>query len=48
VSSHPLELIFLDVWGLTPESVGCYKYHVSFVDDYSKFTWIYLLKHKSE
>jgi hypothetical protein len=38
MSSHPLELIFSDVWGPTPESVGRYKYYVSFVDDYSKFT----------
>jgi hypothetical protein len=25
VSNHPLELIFFDVWDLTPESVGRYK-----------------------
>jgi hypothetical protein len=48
VSSHPLKLIFSDVWGPAPESVGQYIYYVSFVDDYSKFTWIYLLKFKSE
>jgi hypothetical protein len=47
-SSYPLEFIFSDVWGSTPESVGRYKYYASFVDDYSKFTWIYLLKFKSE
>jgi hypothetical protein len=34
--------------GAAPESVGRYRYYVSFIDDYSKFTWIYLLKHKSE
>jgi hypothetical protein len=30
------------------ESVGRHKYYVSFIDNFSKFTWIYLLKHKSE
>jgi hypothetical protein len=47
-SSYPLELIHSDVWGPTPESVGRFKYYVSFVDEFSKFTWIYLIKHKSE
>jgi hypothetical protein len=27
---------------------GRYTYSVSFVDNYSKFTWIYLVKSKSE
>jgi hypothetical protein len=36
------------VWGPTCESVGRNKYYVSFIDDLSKFTWIYLLKHQSE
>jgi histone deacetylase 1/2 len=48
VSTQPLELVFSDVWGPTPDSVGRFKYYVSFVDDFSKFTWIYLLKFKSE
>jgi hypothetical protein len=48
VSSQPLELIFLDVWGPAPDSVGINKYYVSFIDDYSKFTWVYLLKFKSD
>jgi histone deacetylase 1/2 len=48
VSSSPLDLIFFDVWGPAPTSVGRYSYYVSFIDDHSKFTWIYLLKHKSE
>jgi hypothetical protein len=48
LSSHPLELVYSDVWGPVPESVGRNKYYVSFIDDFSKFTWIYLLKHKSE
>jgi hypothetical protein len=48
VSTVPLQLVFSDVWGPTLASVGRYKYYVSFIDDYSKFTWIYLLKNKSD
>jgi hypothetical protein len=40
--------VFSDVWGPAPDSVGRYKYYVSFIDDFSKFTWIYLLKFKPE
>jgi hypothetical protein len=47
-SSAPLELVFSDVWGCAIDSFDRKKYYVSFIDDYSKFTWIYLLHHKSE
>ena len=47
VSSGPLDLIHSDVWGLAPTSVGRHCYYVS-IDDYSKFTWIYLLRFKSQ
>jgi hypothetical protein len=47
VSTSPLELVFFDVWGLASEPFGRFKYYVSFIGDYSKFTWIYLLKKKS-
>lgn len=45
VSSQPLELVFSDVWGPAPTSVGINIFYVSFIDDFSKFTWIY---YKSE
>jgi hypothetical protein len=48
MSTFPLELVFSDVWGPASKSFGCFKYYVSFIDDYSKFTWIYLLKKKSD
>jgi histone deacetylase 1/2 len=48
VSTSPLELVFSDVWRPASESFGRFKYYVSFIDDYSKFTWIYLLKKKSD
>ena len=47
-SSRPLELVFSDVWGPAPVSAGRYSYYVSFIDDYSKFVWIYLLHQKYE
>jgi histone deacetylase 1/2 len=48
VSTMPLELVHSDVWGPAIASPGGYKYYVSFIDDYSRFCWIYLLKHKSD
>ncbi|WVZ51377.1 hypothetical protein U9M48_002529 [Paspalum notatum var. saurae] len=48
ISSHPLELVYSDIWGPAPNSVSGQKYYVSFIDDYNKFTWIYLLKFKSD
>jgi histone deacetylase 1/2 len=48
VSTVPLQQIFSDVWGPVPTSVGHHNYYVSFIDDFSKFTWIYLIKKKSD
>jgi histone deacetylase 1/2 len=48
VSTAPLEQVFSDVWGPAPLSVGKHAYYVSFIDDFSKFTWIYLLKKHSD
>jgi hypothetical protein len=36
-------MIFSDVWGPEPQSVGAFKYYISFIDDFSKFSWIYLM-----
>ncbi|KAG8493305.1 hypothetical protein CXB51_010827 [Gossypium anomalum] len=42
------ELVVSDLWG--PASVACegHLYYVSFVDMYSRFTWVYLVKRKSQ
>ena len=45
---HPLEFVFSDVWGPAQTSVSGHKYYVSFIDAYSRFTWLYLLKRKSD
>jgi histone deacetylase 1/2 len=44
----PLELICSDVWGPAPQSVGGFKYYISLIDDFSKFTWTYLMHDRSE
>jgi transposase InsO family protein len=36
------------VWGPAPTSVGRHTYYVSFIDDHTKFVWIYLLRQKSD
>jgi hypothetical protein len=46
VSKSLLELVFSDVWGPARDSIGRNKYYVSFINDFSKLTWIYLLKNK--
>lgn len=48
-STSPFELIHSDLWGPSPVlSAVEYKYFVLFIDDYTRFTWVYLLKRKSE
>ena len=44
-----LELIHFDLCGPMPSiSVSGYEYYVTFIDDYSRNTWIHYLKNKSE
>ena len=48
-SSAPFDFIHSDIWGLTLVSTeGGSRYFVIFVDDFSQYTWIYLLHHRSE
>lgn len=48
-SKKPLELIFCDVWGPSPVvSLDGFKYYVSFVDDFSRYIWLFLMKTKNE
>lgn len=48
-TKEPLDLVHTDLWGPSsmPSSKGC-KYYMSFIDDYSRFTWIYFLSAKSQ
>ena len=48
-ASAPFELIHFDVWGPNPIiSPTGFKYFVTFVDDFSRVTWLYLMKSHSE
>lgn len=43
------DLVHSDVWGNAPvDSREGYKYFVTFIDDKSRVTWLYLLKAKSD
>ena len=48
MSAH-LELIHSDVSGPFPHmSMSHAKYGLKFIDDFSRYYWVYFLKHKSE
>jgi hypothetical protein len=48
VSTVPLEIVHTDVWGPALPSVHNSKYYVSFINDYSRYVWVYFLKSKSD
>ncbi|KAL8139628.1 LOW QUALITY PROTEIN: hypothetical protein V2J09_005649 [Rumex salicifolius] len=46
---QPLELIYSDICGpITPTSNNGKRYFISFIDDFSRKAWVYLLAEKSE
>ncbi|PKU87466.1 Retrovirus-related Pol polyprotein from transposon TNT 1-94 [Dendrobium catenatum] len=48
-SSCAFQLIHSDVWGPAPtQSHNGFNYYVIFIDDFSKFTWLYLMHSKGE
>lgn len=48
-SLRVLDMLHCDLWGPSPVmSTDGYLYYAIFVDDFSRFTWFYPLKHKSD
>ena len=46
---YPLELVFTDLWGPSHlTSYSGFKYYVSFIDAFSRYTWIFPIKTKAE
>ena len=45
----PLEIVHSDICGTmhTPSMGGC-NYFLTFIDDFTRKTWVYFLKHKSD
>ena len=47
--NQPFNIIHSDLWGIAPViSHAHYKYFITFIDDYSRFTWVYFLCSKAE
>lgn len=48
-STASLDYAHSDLWGPAPvNSMGGERYYMSIIDDYSRKTWLYVLKEKSE
>ena len=44
-----LDLVHTDLYEpIRTSAKGGYEYFISFIDDYSRFEYIYLMRHKSE
>lgn len=48
-STALFEIVHFDVWGPTPiDSLFGYRFFITFINDYSRCTWVYLHKSKSD
>ena len=47
-STSPLEIIHYDVWFTSTPSLSNYRYYVIFIDDYTRFYWLFPLSTKPD
>lgn len=48
-AKFPLDLIHTDIWGPSPiQSTSSFRFYVQFLDDHTRYSWIFPLKNKSE
>jgi len=45
VYTHPLELIYMDIWSPSHTPSNRSRYYIVFLYAYSKYVWLYLLFH---
>lgn len=48
VATKPLQLIYSDVWGPVQQSIDGFVYYVVFFGYYSRYIWLYPIKHKPD
>jgi hypothetical protein len=49
ISTHVLELVHCDIWGSSPTvTTSGYRYYIIFIDDYSRYCWLYPMKRRSD
>jgi transposase InsO family protein len=49
ISASSFDLVHSDIWGPAPTpTMGGSRYFVLFIDDYSRFTWIFMMKNRHE
>ncbi|PKU70451.1 Retrovirus-related Pol polyprotein from transposon TNT 1-94 [Dendrobium catenatum] len=49
ISTKPFQLIHADVWGPSPcQSINGFSYYVIFIDDFTRYSWLYLMTAKSK
>lgn len=48
VTTSPLEIIHSDIWTSPVLSISGCKFYLVLVDDFSRYSWIFPLKHKSD